>query len=76
MIIILNSGIFGKNVRYLRRKQNMSIFRLAGQLALPVWTLYRIEAGRLRDLEDVLVRRICSLFSREMQTMVCEKLYE
>ena len=76
MIIVLSSSIFGKNVRYLRRKQNMSIFRLAGQLALPVWTLFRIEAGGLRDLEDVLVRRICSLFSREMQTMVYEKLYE
>lgn len=76
MVIILNSDVFGKNVRYLRRKQKMSIFRLARHLELPVWTLYRIETGKLRSLEDLLVQWICKIFSVDMHTMIYMKLYE
>ena len=76
MMIILNSGIFGKNVRYLRRKRKMSMFHLARQLELSPWQLYRIEQGRTLELEDLLMKWICSALSEDMQTMIYEKLYE
>ena len=76
MIIILNSDIFGKNVHYLRRKRKLSIFRLARQLELSVRQLYRIEQGRVLELEDLLVKWICTALSEDMQTMIYEKLYE
>ena len=50
----------------------ITVSELCRHLGLSRRSFYRY----FRDLEDVLVRRICSLFSREMQTMVYEKLYE
>ena len=76
MMIVLNSDVFGKNVRYLRQKEKISMFRLARHLELPVWTLYRIEQGRLLDLDDLLVQWICKTFSVDMHTMIYMKLYE
>ena len=76
MIIVLNSDVFGKNVRYLRQKEKISMFRLARHLEIPVWTLYRIEQGRLLDLDDLLVQWIGKTFSVDMQTMICMKLYK
>lgn len=76
MMIVLNSDVFGKNVRYLRQKEKISMFRLARHLEIPVWTLYRIEQGRLLDLDDLLVQWICKTFSVDLQTMICMKLYK
>ena len=74
MIIVTNSDIMGKNIRYLRRRKWMSRRKLSGLVRLPVEELKRIEEGKTYDIDSIVLSDICWLFHVEMQTILTEHL--
>ena len=62
MIVVLNSGCFGRNLEYLRKRESMSRFRLARLLNLSVLDLFCVEKGNLRDVDFEVLQKISRLF--------------
>lgn len=62
MIIVLNSKIFGTNLRYFRKKLGMSQKHLAELTQISVYTLRGLEHGIVWEVEAAWVRRVGSVF--------------
>ena len=70
MIVVLNSGCFGRNLEYLRKRESMSRFRLARLLNLSVLDLFCVEKGNLRDVDFEVLQKISRLFQVDLQSLL------
>ena len=70
MIIVMNSGQFGRNVQKLRRRMKLSRLRLAKKTGIGVVTLYRIETGRLLDIDYQFLRRLCGVLGVRSEDLI------
>ena len=78
MIIVLNNGIFGRNLWYLRKKYSLSQIALAKLTHISINKLKHIERGYIRKVETQWFLRICSIFelTEEESGNVLNELYE
>lgn len=77
MILEIGSNLFGKNLRYLRKKRRISQKALAQMVGINCYTLRGIESGRIcpvLELETFI--RICDLFGADHDDMVHQDFSE
>lgn len=70
MIIVTNSDILGKNIRYLRRKNWMTRRKLASLVRWDAASIKAMEKGQLRDIEKDTLFLLCRLFETDVMTMM------
>ena len=75
MIFVNNDDVLGKNIRYLRRRENISLEEFALRLGISASTLNALETGENREIEDWILNQIIDFFSTDFQTLV-EKICE
>ena len=73
-MIILNNDQFGKNLRFLRLKRNLSRRRLAAILGLRVSQVIFMETGWTMEFDHLLMHRISRLFDVELSDLVHQNL--
>ena len=74
MIIVTNSDILGKNIRYLRRKHWMTRKKLAALVQWDADAMKAMEKGKLRDIEQDTLFSICRLFDVDVMTLMTVEL--
>ena len=74
MIIVTNSDIMGKNIRYLRRKNWLSRRRLALLVRWDAASIRAMEKGTLRDIEKDILFLLCGLFEVDCMTLMTTEL--
>ena len=75
MIFVNNDDVLGKNIRYLRQQENISLEEFALRLGISASTLNALETGENREIEDWILNQIIDFFSTDFQTLV-EKICE
>ena len=70
MIFVNNDDVLGKNIRYLRRRENISLEEFAVRLGISASTLHALETGENREIEDWILNQIIDFFSTDVQTHV------
>ena len=70
MIFVNNDDVLGKNIRYLRRLENISLEEFARRLGISASALNALETGENREIEDRVLNQICDFFSTDIQTLV------
>ena len=75
MIIVTNDDRMGKNIRYLRQKQNLSQKALAESVGTACSVLDAIEQGTLLELDAQVFDKICKRFQTDIKTLVEEEIH-
>ena len=70
MILVLNSGLFGRNVRFLRTKRRMTEESFAETMEITPSAVSATESGELLDIDAALAARICDFFGFDMMAML------
>ena len=70
MIFVNNDDVLGKNIRYLRRRENISLEEFELRLGISASTLNALETGETREIEDWILNQIIDFFSTDVQTLV------
>lgn len=76
MILVLNSGTFGKNLKYLRETKHLSQTELANILGIYPEAIQYLEAGTILDLDSKLFRKVCTYFQVGMMAIMDDDLQE
>ena len=74
MIFVNNDDVMGKNIRYLRQRENISLEEFAQRIGLSVSALNAIETGESREMNAWVLNLICDYFSTDIQTLVEKKM--
>lgn len=70
MIIVTNSDILGKNIRYLRQKQGMTCKALSDLVGWDDLLLEELEADISREIDSKILAQISKVFHRDMNDML------
>ena len=74
MIFVNNDDVMGKNIRYLRQRENITLEEFAQRIGLSVSALNAIETGECREIKGWVLNLICDYFSTDIQTLVEKKM--
>lgn len=74
MIVVLNNRQFGKNLRFLRRRNHYSRVELAGLICCFPADIRDWETGRSFDVKSTHLRNISKLFQVSIEALVDENL--
>lgn len=74
MICVVSYTNLGKNIRYLRQCQNLSLEEFAAILGIAPADLNTIETADIVEIDAGLFQNICDFFHMDMQCLVEENL--
>ena len=74
MIIVTNSDILGRNIRYLRRKHWMTRQKLAALVKWDAGAMKALETGKSRDIDDRALFQLCQHFDLDAMLLMTEEL--
>jgi len=72
MIIVTNSDILGKNIRFLREKHCISRVALSDRIGWDIAQMQAVEEGRSYDIDSVILEKLCTLFEVDMDRTLKE----
>lgn len=75
MIFVTNDDRMGRNIRYLRQKENLSQENLAWLAGIECSSLDAIETGNQPEIDATALMRISRQFQVDIQALV-EDLFE
>ena len=67
MIVVANSTIFGRNLKYLRLRRNLSLSEMAALLHLEPNVLYGLEEGLIFEIEGNSLRKVYEVFDENLE---------
>ena len=70
MICVISHTALGKNIRYLRRKENLSRKEFAEKMGISEAELNTIETTDVVDIDADLLINICRFFHTDVETIV------
>lgn len=70
MIIVTNSDILGKNIRFLREKQGLSSKALAELAGWDALLLEELELDISREIDSHILAQISKVFHRDMDDLL------
>ena len=70
MIIVTNSDILGKNIRFLREKQGLGSKALADLVGWDVLLLEELELDISREIDSHILSQISKVFHRDMDDLL------
>ena len=70
MIFVNNDAVMGRNIRYLRQQQGITLQDFAARMEIEPEALDAIEAGRLMEIDGVVLHNICGFFHIPLENLV------
>lgn len=70
MIIVTNSDILGKNIRFLREKQGLGSKALADLVGWDALLLEELELDISREIDSHILAQISKVFHRDMDDLL------
>ena len=70
MIIVTNSDILGKNIRFLRQQQGMTCRALAELVGWDDLLMEELEEDISREIDSRILAEIAEVFHRDMNDML------
>ena len=74
MMFVTNDEVMGKNIRFLRQRENISLEEFAQSIGLSTSALDTIETGKCHEIEAWVLNLICDYFFTDVQTLVEKNL--
>ena len=74
MIFVNNDDVMGRNIQYLRQRENITLEEFTQRIGLSASALNAIKTGESREMNAWVLNLICDYFSTDIQTLVEKKM--